>query len=103
MVKAVPGRTETLEALRRNADAIKRQGATALFLFGSAARDDLRDDSDVDVFIDFDRDSEFDLISLAGLQLHLQKVLGRDVDVSTRGGLHPLLRDEIERSCIQVF
>ena len=49
----VKNRAETIEILLGNADAIKALGATALFLFGSAARDEMGPDSDVDVFIDY--------------------------------------------------
>ena len=97
------GRADTIKLLQRNADAIRSRGATALFLFGSAARDELRGDSDVDVFIDYDHESSFDLIALAGLQRYLQQILSREVDVTTRGGLHPGLRSSIEQSSIRVF
>ena len=47
-------RDEIIRTLRHNADAVKRMGATSLYLFGSVARGDARADSDVDIFIDYD-------------------------------------------------
>ena len=96
---------ETVALLQENAEAIRGFGATSLYLYGSTARDELRDDSDVDLFLDYNRTSEgtFSLINLIQLENHLKQLLRRDVDLSTRDGLHPLLRADIERSSVRVF
>lgn len=96
-------RTEVLETLQRNAETLRALGATALFMFGSAARDEMGPDSDIDLFIDYDRETDFDLFAQVRLQQHLQTMLHRDVDLTTRGGLHPRLKSEIERTSIQVY
>jgi predicted nucleotidyltransferase len=44
-------RDEVIARIRSRAPDIRALGARALFLFGSAARDELREDSDIDVFI----------------------------------------------------
>ena len=96
---------ETVALLQENAEAILGFGATSLYLYGSTARDELRDDSDVDLFLDYNRTSDgtFSLINLIQLENHLKQLLRRDVDLSTRDGLHPLLRADIERSSVRVF
>ena len=96
---------DTITVLKIDAAAIKQFGATSLYMYGSAARDELRPDSDVDLFVDYDRSEAgtFSLIDLIRLQSHLEKVLGRDVDLATRQGLHPLLRESIEQSSIRIF
>ena len=99
----MPGRMETLDALRRNADAIRRYGATALYVFGSAARDELGPNSDVDMFIDYELDGSFTFVEWARLEEYLKEVLGRNVDVMTRASLHPRLKSRIEQSSIRVF
>lgn len=96
-------KSETIEVLRSNAEQIRALGATALYLFGSAARDEMSDDSDVDVFIDYDPASNFSFVELIRLQELLERNLKRDVDLTTRKGLHPGLKAEIERSSIRVF
>lgn len=96
-------REKTIDTLQRHADTIRAFGARSLYLYGSAARDDMRIDSDVDLFLDYDRESNFDLIALAKLQLFLSEVLHREVDLTTRGGLHPLLREHIERTSVRVL
>ena len=96
-------RAETIVRLNDYAAAIKARGATALYLFGSVARDEGRLDSDLDIFIDYDLRGKFSLVDLAGIKNFLEDELAIKVDVTTRDSLHPRLRDGIERSAIRVF
>ncbi len=90
-------------ALREQTDAVKALGATALYLFGSTARDDAGPASDLDLFIDYDRNSRFSLIELVGIKQLLERRLHVPVDVTTRDSLDPLLRDRIEASAERIF
>lgn len=96
-------KTDTIRALQESADRIQCFGAIGLYLFGSAARDALRDDSDIDLFIDYDENSAFSFVELMRLQGFLEERLGRSVDLTTRDGLHPKLRADIERTSIRIF
>jgi uncharacterized protein len=96
-------RTEAISQLMRHADAIKAMGATSLYLFGSTARNEAAADSDLDLFLEYDPASRFSLVDLVGIKLFLEEMLGIEADVTTRGGLHPLMKDDIERSAVRVF
>ena len=96
-------RDEIMARIRSRAGDIKALGASALFLFGSAARDELRDDSDIDVFIDREPGARFTFVELTDLLFLLEEEFGREVDLTTRGGLHPRLRDRIEASAARVL
>jgi uncharacterized protein len=96
-------RSETIQALKKMADEIRTFGATGLFLYGSAARDELTEASDVDLFIDYDPASDFSFVELVRLQQLLQVTLQREVDLTTRAGLHPLIRADIEQSSVRVL
>lgn len=96
-------RDTAITALQRRADAVRGMGATALYLFGSAARGEAGPESDVDLFIDYDESSRFSALDLVGIRLFLEEQLGQPVDLTTRDSLHPLLRGDIERSAIRVF
>src|SRR5882672_1786850 len=96
-------RTDTITRLRTHADAIKAMGATSLYVFGSIARDEAKTDSDLDLFLDYDRDGKFNAFHLVGIKQFLERELGMEVDVTTRHGLHPMLRDGIEKSAVRVF
>lgn len=89
--------------LRAHAKALRRMGATSLYLFGSTARNEAKRGSDIDVFIEFDPNGDFSLIELVGIKLYLEDELHTPVDVATRDGLHPMLRASIEQSAIRIF
>jgi predicted nucleotidyltransferase len=96
-------RQEAITKLAAQAEAVKALGATSLYLFGSTARDAARPDSDVDLFMDYDRDSRFSLLDLVGIKLLLEDHLGVAVDVTTRNSLDPLLKSRIEGSATRIF
>ena len=93
---------EALARLRADADAIRALGARSLYLFGSTARDEARPDSDVDLFVG-EYDEDFTAIELVRLRDRVGALLGVAADVTTRDGLHPLLRDEVVASAERVF
>jgi uncharacterized protein len=89
--------------LRTHARALRRMGATSLYLFGSTARNAARKGSDVDVFIDYDPKSDFSLIELIGIKLYLEDELQTPVDVTTREGLHRLIRKTVEETAVRIY
>lgn len=100
---AAMNRKAAIEALTRQADALRALGATSLFLFGSVARDEAGPHSDLDLFIDYDAASRFNIFDLVGIKLFLEEEFELPVDVTTRDSLHPMLKDRIEQSALQVF
>jgi uncharacterized protein len=93
-------KTEAVSKLKDHAGAIRAMGATALYLFGSTARDE---SSDLDLFIDYDPNSKFNAFDLVGIKHFLEEELEIPVDVTTRDGLHPILRRDIEQTAVRVF
>ena len=96
-------KSEAIERLQRDAEAIRALGATSLYLFGSVARDEAGDESDLDLFIDYDPGTKFSLLDLAGIKLFLEDALSTEVDLTTRDSLHPRLKDKIETSSVRIF
>jgi predicted nucleotidyltransferase len=96
-------RDEIIARIRKHAEAIRAEGATAVHLFGSVARDEARADSDVDVFVDCDPDSDFSLLDMIGIKHLIEDDIGRPVHITTRDSLHPMLRDRILNESIRVL
>ncbi len=78
----------------------QRFSVRALAIFGSTARDEALDDSDVDVLVVFDCKASFDLFM--DLKFYLEELLGREVDLVTDKALRPQVRRAIERELIHV-
>jgi len=94
-------RADILAALQTHRALIAaRYGVRQLGLFGSAARDELRPDSDIDVLVEFDGPATFD--RYFNLKDFLESTLGRTVDVVTTGGLKPRARRHVEQDLIRV-
>jgi predicted nucleotidyltransferase len=70
----------------------RRYQVRELSLFGSAARGEMRPDSDVDILVEFLPDATIDLVEYAALMLDLSRLLGRTVDLVSKNGLKPLIR-----------
>lgn len=67
-----------------------------LALFGSVLREDFSAESDIDVLVTFDLDARWSLFDLVDMRDELETLLGRSVDLVTRGGLrNPFRRHEI--------
>lgn len=77
-----------------------RFGVRSLALFGSAARDELRVDSDIDILVGFSGAATYD--GYMGLLQHLEQSLGRRVDLVTENGLKPRARRAVEKELIRV-
>jgi predicted nucleotidyltransferase len=96
-------RTDAIERLKARADAIRAMGATSLYLYGSTARDAAQAASDLDLFVDYDPAGRFNAFDLVGIKLFLEKELALPVDLTTRDGLHPMLKADIEQAAMRVF
>lgn len=94
--------SEAMSALRAQESEARAMGARSLYLFGSTARDEARENSDIDVFIDPDYD-QLGFVEFFRLEEQLSRALGRPVELTTRKGLHPLMRAEVERGAVRVF
>lgn len=96
-------KTSAIAQLKSRAGALRKMGATSLFLFGSTARNAATKGSDLDIFIDIPRRARFSLLNLAAIKHYLEDELRAPVDITTRGGLHPKLRRGIEQTAIRIY
>ena len=80
--------------------AATRHGVTSIKVFGSVARGDAREDSDVDFLVEVG--PQHSAFFPGGLVLDLEEILGRHVDVVEPEGLHHLLKDQVLREAVPV-
>ncbi len=66
-----------------------------LALFGSVLRDDFRPDSDVDILVEFQPGRTPGLLTLAGMEIELTALLGRQVDLRTPAELSRYFRQDV--------
>ena len=94
-------RSEVLRTLRAHQAALAEQfGVTGLTLFGSVARDQATDASDIDILAEFA--SAPGWREYFGAQAYLEAVLGRPVDLMTAAEVRPEIRPYVERDAINV-
>lgn len=90
------------ELVRKNRKKIlelaANNGAYNVRLFGSVARGDATEHSDVDFLVDMEPDRS--LFDVGGLLMDLQDLLGLRVDIVTTKGLRPSIRDEVLQEAV---
>ena len=80
---------------------LERAGVIKSAIFGSAARGELIEDSDIDILVEFKEPVGF--FSFCNLQNKLSDVLSREVDLLTFRSINPLLKDYIQRDAVQIL
>ena len=92
---------EYVSLLQNHSDELRSEfGVTSLRIFGSVARNEQHDGSDVDICVEM-RPTIFLLIALKD---KLEQLLGCPVDVVRRHrNMNPILEEEINRSSVYVF
>jgi len=93
-------RDEILRLLSQRRAELERFGVKSLAFFGSAARDEAREDSDVDILVEFSEPPGF--ARFMDLKFFLEDLLGCRVDLVTRKALKPRLRSRVEKEAIHV-
>lgn len=74
---------------------------TKIGLFGSMARGEMTDQSDIDLLVKFSEKKS--LLSLVRLEREVSNALGREVDLLTEAAISPYLRDRIMREMQMIY
>jgi predicted nucleotidyltransferase len=94
-------RNEVILRLKQHRDELAKQyGVQSLALFGSVARDQATDSSDIDLLVEFNRPTGF--FGLFALQDRLEALLDCPVDLGTPDSLKPRLKSSIQAEKIHV-
>lgn len=94
-------RQAVLTRLKGSVEEIRQRfSVKSLSIFGSIARDEAIDNSDVDVLVAFNQKASFDIFM--DLKFYLEELLGTSIDLVTDKALRPQVRRSIEGEMIHV-
>jgi predicted nucleotidyltransferase len=96
-------RTRVLDTLRQHEAELKASGVLHLRLFGSVARGDQTDISDIDLMAEVDPAQRLTLVKLARLQNTLSDLLGARVDLAVSGALRAPVRSRAQGEALLAF
>lgn len=80
-------------------DLLARYHLKSIGIFGSFTREDFKDDSDIDILIDYEQPIGIEFIDLAE---ELEKILNLKVDLVSKNGIKPKYLEEIQKDLIYV-
>ena len=93
-------RDATLKVLAAHREELRAMGVERLSLFGSVARDEAVEGSDIDILVEFVPGARIGMFEFLDVQGTLSSLLGAEVDLATPASLHPRLRDAILREAV---
>lgn len=73
------------------------------WVFGSFARGEETSNSDLDLLVDYDKDSRVSLLDIVRFKLDLEKIIGREVDLVSNGYLKPFAAASAERDKYLIY
>jgi hypothetical protein len=92
-----------LTTLRGLEADLQSRGVLHAAVFGSVARGEDDENSDIDIIVTIERGHSFGVSGLVGLSLDLTKEFGRKVDVVSIGGLKSPRHDQIRKDMVTAF
>ncbi len=95
-------RDEAISRLTQHQADLNRLGVEHLYMFGSTARGEAKEDSDIDLFFDYEK-GRLGLFELMDVKEYAASILGGKTDIMTRDSLHKTLRQQFEETAIRVF
>jgi predicted nucleotidyltransferase len=81
----------------------QRNHIRKLSLFGSILTQRFREESDIDILVEFEPGSNPGLLGIAGMEIELSKILGHRVDLRTPGDLSRYFREEVLASALPQY
>lgn len=80
---------------------LKRHGISKAGIFGSCARGDMSDESDIDLLVEITAD--ISLLDFIGIKLEIEEALDHQVDLVEYDSIKPMLRDRILSEQVQIL
>jgi len=81
------------EIKRKILPILECYGVSRVGLFGSCVRGEMREDSDIDMLVEIEKN--ISLLDFAGLKIEIEDALGKKVDLVEYNTINPLLEERI--------
>jgi predicted nucleotidyltransferase len=94
---------QVIQTLRAHRDELRAAGVVHLSIFGSVARGDASEQSDVDLIADFDKSRRLTLVKIGSLQHRLSELLGAEVELSSADWMREPVRSKALREAVLAF
>lgn len=94
-------KTDLEEIKKKAIPILKEAGVTQSSIFGSYVRGEAREDSDIDILVDFPRGKG--LFAFVGLQQKLEEALGKKVDLGEYNSLKPRIKNSILSQQVRII
>jgi len=89
------------EIKRKIVPILQKYGVKRASIFGSAVRDEIREDSNIDILVEIEKD--ISLLDFVALKLELEDILGRKVDLVEFDTIKPKLKDRILKEQVVII
>jgi uncharacterized protein len=96
-------KAHVIETLRLHREELRAAGVVHLSVFGSVARGDASERSDVDLMADFDKSRRLTLVKIGSLQHRLSEWLGAEVELSSADWMREPVRSRAIREAVVAF
>jgi len=80
---------------------LQRYGVKKAGLFGSCVRGEMKEDSDIDILVEIEKD--ISLLDFVGIKLELEETLGRKIDLVEYSTIKPLLKESILKEQVVIL
>lgn len=94
---------QVIQTLRAHEPELRAAGIVHLRLFGSVARSESSDESDIDLMADFEDSRRFSLVGMVRLENRLGELLGVKVDLSPADSMKEAVRERAVRESLLAF
>lgn len=98
---SLPVREQIEEIRQKIAPILKQHGVIRAGLFGSFVKEEVNEESDIDILVELEADES--LLAFIALKLELEDTLGRPVDLVEYPMLHPRLSKQILQEEVQIL